>query len=710
MTIRIRCACGKSLQAKEELAGKRVKCPGCGQVLAIPSGAGATGAPTQRPAALAEADSPFRDLEAEPPSAPQDEDVPAPRQTRKKKRRPPAPSFLSRNKWLFAGGGVGGAACVIALVVGLVVFGRPRPPQARGSQVALAGAEHQAGPAQPAPTARAPDPNMPNPPPAQPKPPDGPPPPARMPDSPPPEGPEKKPAEAGPPGPQERAPDVLAARDPPNPPPNPFGAIVHDLKGHTKPVTALAFLPGGKRALTGSDDRTLRLWDLETGQPIRVFEGVQSNFVSLVVTADGRRAFSGANTLGGGLILWDLETGKEVRRLEPREKNHFGALALSADGKRLLAAGLSTTLLFDVPGGKELRAFKPATGFAPLLGGGLLELGVALSPDDRHAFITDSLAIVRVYDTGSGKQVRQLGSQESSDMWSSAVFSGDARFLLTGSGGKLTINNRPVPIDFGVRLWDVRTGKMLRHCQGHTGDVRSLALSADGKRGLSAGTDKLVILWNTETGQELGRLGGDEADISRLALSADGSRALIGGKDGTVRLWQLGGPAAGDRREGKGRPAEPPPEPGKPVAGAREKAAAGAAARDDKELPKDGRGDPELTYDKVSKDPTAYRGKRVTWPGEGWAGSSPGPGGKDRESEVLMAANPEVGDPRLFKVYVVRLPRGGSVVDVITKGKCRVTATVVGSTSVSYDVTGPGGVDKQHKTATVPLLRYATFE
>jgi WD40 repeat protein len=735
MAISVFCTtCDRAFRVRDDLAGKRVKCSGCGQVLAIPSGDGATKAPAQDPAeegnepaaARSGTGSPSRPLQEKPPSAPPDEERPAPRNAPKKKRRPPAPSFLSRNIGWFVGGAAGLLAVVIGLVVsGLVIggvfSGRGRPPQATGPQIAQAKSEDQAGPAHPATTAKNPDPNATKPPPAQPNSPASPPPPLPMPGVTPSKGPDKRPAEdvhiqlvlygparfehpqfrgknltgvvieieglhegvlgkfeagsvaaqsaAGPdvpaavlftaggrdglaplakilpasfavagdiligkekyavwpvgkfgegvkeartpnaasgrvqvpadaanfeasdlllamplileqgggveygfvPGkkarlgflfategkelsrlqvlgrsveldPQKRAADVAAVQAlPPNQPPSNFGEIVQELKGHTKNVTVLAFLPGGKRALSGSEDRTLRLWDLESGQALRVIEGGQNNFVSLAVAADGRRAFTGANTLDGGLLLWDLETGKQIQRLEPKEKNHFGALALSAGGKRLLAGGLSTTLLFDVPAGKELRAFKPATGFAALLGGGLLQTDVALSPDDRHALVSDSMAIARVYDTSSGQVVRQFGSPEHTDMWTSAVFSSDARFLLTGSGGKLTFNNQPVPIDFGVRLWDVRTGKVLQHCKGHDGDVRSLALSADGKRGLSAGADKKVILWNTEKGQELGRLSGEEADVGRLALSADGSRALIGGRDGTVRLWKLAG-------------------------------------------------------------------------------------------------------------------------------------------------------------------------
>ena len=59
-------------------------------------------------------------------------------------------------------------------------------------------------------------------------------------------------------------------------------------------VTSVTVLADGRRALSGSDDRTLRLWDLETGAELRRFEGHEDGVTSVTVLADGRRALSGS--------------------------------------------------------------------------------------------------------------------------------------------------------------------------------------------------------------------------------------------------------------------------------------------------------------------------------------------------------------------------------------------------------------------------------
>ena len=71
----------------------------------------------------------------------------------------------------------------------------------------------------------------------------------------------------------------------------------------------MAVTPDGRRAVSGSYDRTLRLWDLESGQPVRTLQG-HTDCVAVAVTRDGRRAVSAWRDRT--LRLWDLESGKEI--------------------------------------------------------------------------------------------------------------------------------------------------------------------------------------------------------------------------------------------------------------------------------------------------------------------------------------------------------------------------------------------------------------
>jgi WD40 repeat protein len=136
------------------------------------------------------------------------------------------------------------------------------------------------------------------------------------------------------------------------------GSTIPTLEGHTRNsarVLAVAVTADGRRAVTGSYDGGLRLWDLESGQMIRTLEGDGGRILAVAVTGDGRRALSGSDD--GGLQLWDLESGQTIRTLVL-----FGdrvlAVAVTVDGRRALSASDDRTLrLWDPENGSEIAIF-----------------------------------------------------------------------------------------------------------------------------------------------------------------------------------------------------------------------------------------------------------------------------------------------------------------------------------------------------------------
>jgi WD40 repeat protein len=85
------------------------------------------------------------------------------------------------------------------------------------------------------------------------------------------------------------------------------GDCLRTFEGHTNDVRSVCFSPDGRQALSGSEDNTLKLWDIGTGDCLRTFEGHTHYVWSVCFRPDGRQALSGSGD--NTLKLWDLSTG-----------------------------------------------------------------------------------------------------------------------------------------------------------------------------------------------------------------------------------------------------------------------------------------------------------------------------------------------------------------------------------------------------------------
>jgi WD40 repeat protein len=93
--------------------------------------------------------------------------------------------------------------------------------------------------------------------------------------------------------------------------------------------------------------------------------------------------------------------------------------------------------------------------------------------------------------------------------------------------------------DGTLRYWDLGNGELIRKIQGHKNAIMSVGLSADGKRALTGGSDRTMRLWDLETGNELRSFAGHPQTVWDVAFSPDGKKALSGCSDGIARLWDV---------------------------------------------------------------------------------------------------------------------------------------------------------------------------
>ena len=115
----------------------------------------------------------------------------------------------------------------------------------------------------------------------------------------------------------------------------PVGEVMR-LQGHTEGVMSVAFSPDGRYAISGSRDKTIRIWDLGTGEEVRRWEGHRLGVWSIAISGDGRRIASGGTDTT--VRLWDFATAEPIRTFRGHTEWVY-AVTFSPDGRYILSGG-----------------------------------------------------------------------------------------------------------------------------------------------------------------------------------------------------------------------------------------------------------------------------------------------------------------------------------------------------------------------------------
>lgn len=303
------------------------------------------------------------------------------------------------------------------------------------------------------------------------------------------------------------------------------------LKGHKEDVSALAFSPDGKMLLSGSEDGTIRAWDVTAGQQLYTCPGHVGD-ASDVAASEERNTLISIHSWEDQLLHWDINTG------HPLSNTFFtlkSAKTISPDANTLVIEDRTwkrKLKLWDFSN-NHLRANLKGHGYPSKWWG----LDLAFSPDKKMLAVTSSkhqIGVIHLWNIAEPSKSflkKIFNSKTIRPQWTLKGNPSVVKALTFSPNGKILASCGD---GAEINLWNTETGKLLFTFTGHQRGNRALAFSPDGKM-LASADYNTIYLWNLTT-RELFRKSKAGGGTHVLQFSPDGKTLVVGKWDGKIQL------------------------------------------------------------------------------------------------------------------------------------------------------------------------------
>ncbi|KAJ7186202.1 hypothetical protein GGX14DRAFT_581209 [Mycena pura] len=274
-------------------------------------------------------------------------------------------------------------------------------------------------------------------------------------------------------------------------------------RGHESVVVTVNFSPDGLRIVSGSDDRTLCIWDARNGALVGApLEGHTSVVNSVNFSPDGMRIVSGSRDKT--LRIWNAQTGAAIGAPLEGHTDEVTSVTFSPDNLKIASGSWDN----------KIRIWDAQTGAVI---GGILEghtdavMTVHFSPDSRRIVSGSVDTTLRIWDVETAAPLGETMTGHT-DWVASVNFSPDDLRIVSGSH------------DGTLRIWNSQTGAPIGEpLTGHTGWVTSVNFSPDSRIIVSGSSDSTVRLW----------------DAKNVNFSPDGRTVVSGSREMTLRIWDV---------------------------------------------------------------------------------------------------------------------------------------------------------------------------
>jgi len=301
---------------------------------------------------------------------------------------------------------------------------------------------------------------------------------------------------------------------------------------HTGSVTSVIFSPDGKQIVSGSpDDKTIKIWDVSTGQEIKSLFTDSDGVDDLRISPDGKQIIFSSFELPGIIRIWDINTGKKLRTFLSFSHGPVESMDLSPDGRQIAIVfdesyddNISRICFFDANTGKLIRTFFAEDADI-----------IVFSPDGkRFAISYPNNKKIKIFDSFTGQEILTISEDEGWVYFLS--FSPDGNCIISSDTSKQTY--KPV-----ITIWYANTGMKKTVISAKPERYSPIAISPDGNLIAFVPDNKKTIgLFDITADKEIKTISdfsGHTDDIKCLAFSLDGKMIASGSKDKSIKLWDV---------------------------------------------------------------------------------------------------------------------------------------------------------------------------
>jgi NACHT domain- and WD repeat-containing protein len=285
------------------------------------------------------------------------------------------------------------------------------------------------------------------------------------------------------------------------------------------PIFCFDITADGKIAVTASGDRSIRIWDLTTGNNIKIIEYDSEKLHKLSLTPDGKKAIT--SSIDGKVFIWDLETGSNSRTINGHRKPIYD-VQVSPDGKKAISGSSDKTVrIWDLNNGNNIKTFENNSHSVK---------NVIITPNGKLGIGACNYSDVCAWDlkTNFNETCKKRFVGHSEPVGAIAVTPDGSR-LITGS----RYNN-----ENKIYVWDLETEEIKKILNGSIRWLDELIVTPDGKNVIGRTELGDVYIWDLQTGDCI-KTPKFFGTINKMIMTPDGGKIILGNFNGDIFLWDF---------------------------------------------------------------------------------------------------------------------------------------------------------------------------